>query len=261
MRAIWFILGIAMVLTIGTSGNANASVMTHAATPTYQDYSRIFERSAGQFVAADGSGWLGQWAWIPVSGGNTPGAIARIQWGQSSTWPPNEYEEFSRSADGNWVLLHGFGSFSTGQFLNQVTTFEETAPLISGSCGQMTPLALDPLGRQHYVKWSMGSTGYCLHASGYIDYQGQRILWDHFQLWKPPAVCGTGGMYFCISQTETYMDNNPANGGTIGGPLQLRQHRINYIGGNSSAKGMAFKIQNLSGVPAWSANRTNYWSW
>lgn len=216
---------------------------------TYGDYSRMFERSAGQFWSGD---WRNQWAWTP-QGGN----VSYIRWGNPDSWPPNNYEKFMRSANGKWVLLDGYGN-SSGLAKQRVTK-EQIGDV---NCQNMRPIPSEG-GRQHYVKWNIQPTAYCLEAWGKIVVPGSApVDFYHKQVWFQPSgpTCSNG--YYrnqtCIKQYEVWKDNNPANGGTAGGPLKVRNERDNIF---AKGLGPAFIIHNYVPNNGWEAHLRNNWTY
>jgi len=216
---------------------------------TYGDYSRMFERSAGQFWSGT---WRNQWAWEP-QGLN----VSHIRWGDPDTWPPANYERFERSLDGEWVLHSGYGD-NVG-FASQVVAREQIGDV---NCQNMTPLPYAG-GKQHYVKWNIQSTAYCLEAWGQILVPGAApVDFYHKQVWFPPSAPTCDNAYFqdrtCIKQYEVWMDNNPGNGGTVGGPLQLRHERDNIF---AKYVGPAYIIHNYYPNNGWHADLRYYWTY
>jgi hypothetical protein len=230
------------LLAIAT-GLLLAAPNASATTYTYDQFSRITQRSAGQYW--QGGTAAGQWAWAPNLDGSSD-----ISWGDLAPWPPPTFEHFSR--DGQWVYLEGYGDRTTGEFLRQVVTSESIGDV---NCQTMTSLPYVG-GRQHYTKWTVGSTAYCLDAVGYLDYHGTRIDFHHQQVWFPPSGPTCSNSYFtrqtCVKQFERYWDNN----GNPGGPLVLRQWRDHIL---ALSLGPAFIVHDWS--TGWEAHGRYYWTY
>ncbi|MEW2357677.1 hypothetical protein [Spirillospora sp. NPDC029432] len=216
---------------------------------TYGDYSRMFERSAGQFWSGS---WRNQWAWEP-QGGN----VSHIKWGDPDKWPPANYEKFERSADGQWVLLDGYGNDEG--LLKQRVTKEQIGDV---NCQNAKPIpSLD--GKQHYVKWDVQAEPYCLEAWGQIQVPGGTpVDFYHKQVWFPPSGPTCDNAYFqdwtCVKQYEVWKDNNPGNGGTAGGPLELRHDRDNIF---AKGLGPAYIIHNYFPDNGWQADLRYSWTY
>ncbi|MGG3643571.1 hypothetical protein [Bacillus gobiensis] len=149
MRMKVIVTGIFALITISLcTGIAQAQSLG-----TYGDYSRMFEKSAGQFWSGN---WRNQWAWEPQGGG-----VSYIRWGDPDQWPLANYEKFEKSDDGKWILLDGFGSNTS--FLKQRVTKEQIGDV---SCRNMKPFQMVEGGKQHYVKWDIQSEPFCLEAWG-----------------------------------------------------------------------------------------------
>jgi hypothetical protein len=221
---------------LGGSGTAAA------AAETYGDYSRMFERSAGQYWT-DGQA-AGQWAWKPLSD-----TASDISWGDPASWPPAYAEHFLRSGD--WVELDGY-SGGQGQPVTEVqrVTSEKIG---DANCANLTDLPSDG-GRQHYVKWTIPAAGYCLDAAGTITstVDGSVVHFEHRQVWGPPAAC-SNGFYAgqrCISQHEMWWDDNQR-------PYAKYIDRTQYL---AKGLGMAFAIPTTVPV-TWNTEGRYYWSW
>lgn len=212
-----------------------------ATTPNYGEFSRMFDRAAGQYWA-DGA-VAGQWAWEPQGA-----SVSHVRWGDPTVWPPSSYERFERSGD--WVLLNGYGDST--QFLPLHVTQEKIGDV---NCQNMTPLP-DIGGKQHYVQWNIPSSAYCLEAWGYLDYQGTQIDFYHKQVWFPPSLPTCNNPYFtgqvCIKQFERYSDNN----GNPGGPLIERHWRDHIL---AKGKGPAYIVHNWDN--GWHADGRFYWTY
>jgi hypothetical protein len=222
---------------------AGSSLPAGAATPeNYGDYSLMFDRSAGQYNA-DGQ-VAGQWAWSPQSA-----TTSDISWGDPALWPPASAEHFVVSGD--WVELDGY---SAGQGLPVTEVQRVTSETMGDAdCNNMTPIPSDG-GRQHYVKWTIPSTGYCLDATGTITSttDGSVVHFRHRQQWGAPAPCSNAYLsgQTCISQHEQWWDDNSH-------PYGLQIDRTQYI---ARGIGMAFAIRQT--VPAnWSADGSTHWTW
>lgn len=230
------------MLAILAASLLSSTPQADAVTPTYDQFSRILDRSAGQYWS--GGAVSGQWAWEPQSS-----SVSRIRWGDPATWPPNNYERFERSGD--WVLLEGYGD-DTGQFLPQVVTSEKIGDI---NCTNMQTLP-SAGGKQHYVKWGIPGAAYCLEAWGYIDYQGTQIDFYHRQVWFPPSGPTCANTYFvnqiCVKQYEIWRDNN----GNPGGPLVQRHHRDHIL---ARDLGMAFIVHDWQ--TGWEAHGRYYWTY
>ncbi|MGP3928977.1 hypothetical protein [Nonomuraea sp. KM88] len=233
-------VALAMVFVAGAAP-ANA-----AGLGTYGDFSRMFDKSAGQFWSGS---WRNQWAWEP-KGGN----VSQIRWGDPAKWPPANYEKFERVGD--WVKLDGYGN--NEGMLKQRVTREQIGDV---NCKNMKPLlSLD--GKQHYVKWTIQPEAYCLEAWGKILIPGGTdVDFYHKQVWFPPSGPTCANKYFagrsCIKQFEIWKDNNRGNG-DVGGPLELRHQRDNIF-----AKGMgpAFIIHNYFPNNGWQAELRQAWTY
>lgn len=235
---------IAFVVTI-LLGTVLASPAT-AATSTWADYSLMFGRNAGQARTPDGTPAT-QWAWTPVS----PTA-SDIRWGDPATWDsdPVPYAEHF-SVEGDWVLLSGWDD--NGTTYRQTMTAEW-----GGDCANMTPLPPDPQGRQHYVRWEVPATEYCLRGEGTITEasSGTTFTFAHEQRWSPPAPCTSRfqGEATCISQYETWADNNY---GDHTGPLRQTLARTVQL---AEGRGMAYTVRTT--VPqTWAADGYATWQY
>ena len=215
----------------------------HAATENYGDYSRMFERSAGQFW--DSSQAVGQWAWMPQSA-----TESHINWGHPDNWPPEYKERFI--LDGDWVLLDGWWDNGTYYKL-QVDQW------MSDLDCETNRVAL-PSGAQRYVKWDVPAvgTGYCLFAQGTITEQssGKVVLFAHQQKWSNAGNVTNNyrGTAPALKQTETWWDDNHTE-------FRKKLHRDVYL---AKGHGMAWRIQNYD--PATGKSTTRYdlkyaWTW
>ncbi|ALC80598.1 MULTISPECIES: hypothetical protein [Bacillus] len=244
MRMKVIVTGIFALITISLcTGIAQAQSLG-----TYGDYSRMFEKSAGQFWSGN---WRNQWAWEPQGGG-----VSYIKWGDPDQWPPANYEKFEKSDDGKWILLDGFGSNTS--FLKQRVTKEQIGDV---SCRNMKPLQKVEGGKQHYVKWDIQSEPFCLEAWGQIiNPNAPDVDFYHKQVWFGPSGPWCDNMYHqdktCNKQYEVWKDNN--DNGKIGGPMELRIERDNIF-----AKGMgpAYIIHNYFPNNGWHADMRYSWTW
>lgn len=246
LRKIILLTALALVIAIGASSAKPVDAATHVPlNDTWNTYSLMFSRSAGQFYAGNQVG--GQWAWQPQS--NT---VSDISWGKPDSWPPDYAERFVRSSDGNWVLIEGY---SDGQ--GQPITQEQrviSERIGDAQCQNMRPLLLDDNRRQHYAKWYIPKEGYCLDAFGTIKSptNGTTVHFRHRQKWSPPTQCSNEFIHNqkCIIQQEEWWDDN-------GHPYGIQLDRTQYIARNI---GMAFKIVQTY-PSAWSAGGRYYWNW
>ncbi|WP_216214639.1 hypothetical protein [Amycolatopsis aidingensis] len=231
-----------LVLVLAGMSIAVPQAAAGTTTETYGQYSRMFERSAGQFWA-DGQA-AGQWAWDPRSAGES-----RISWGDPKNWPPSYHEKFVRSGD--WVLLDGW--YSNGTYYSLNVTSERVG---DADCHNLRELP-DADGRQHYTQWTIQDRAYCLKAHGTITEQstGKQIDFGHTQIWYPPAECSNPyyGRQRCVKQWESWWDNN----GSPGEPIKRRLEREQLI---ASGIGMAFTIQQWH-PKHWRADLRSHWTW
>ncbi|MBF8194370.1 hypothetical protein ITP53_53690 [Nonomuraea sp. K274] len=214
---------------------------------TYGDFSQMFQRKAGQFTSGT---WRNQWAWEP-QGLN----VSHIRWGDPDKWPPANYEKFERAGD--WVLLDGYGN-NEGMLKQRVT--KETIGDVN--CQNKKPI-LSLTGKQHYVKWDTPAEAYCLEAWGKILIPGGTdVDFYHKQVWFPPSAPNCANKFYqgrtCIKQFEIWKDNNPGNGGTAGGPLELRHQRDNIF---AKGLGPAFIIHNYFPNNGWQAELRSSWTY
>jgi hypothetical protein len=206
----------------------------------YGQYSLMFERAAGQYWA--GGTPAGQWAWTPSSA-----TTSDISWGDPKAWPPKSAERFVR--EGDWVLLDGYND-GAGRPLTQVQR------VISEKLGDATCAGMQPLpsaaGRQHYVKWTIPSAGYCLDASGTMKPPNgsTTVNFRHLQKWLPPHPCSnpTFTRQTCITQVEQWWDdNNHAYSLQLSRSIEL-------------ARGLGMAFTNRTTVPiTWNADGKYYW--
>jgi hypothetical protein len=236
-QSVMMLAGLVMAsLLVGTAASAQA------AQPTYDEFSRISVRSAGQYWA-DGQ-VAGQWAWNPQSAGES-----RISWGDPAKWPPDYAETFIRRGD--WLLLDGWSGNGTYYKLNV------TRQLIGdGTCHGLRPLP-GAEGRQRYVRWTIPDQPYCLKAWGVIteESSGKTVDFSHTQIWSPPQACSNPhyGAQTCIKQWESWWDNN----GSPGTPITRKLDRDVSI---ARGIGMAFAIRQ-SYPSSWRADLRYHWNW
>ncbi|GAA3597003.1 hypothetical protein GCM10022235_80660 [Kribbella ginsengisoli] len=235
------LLGAAAIVAAATGVSlARPSDAASVAGENYGQYSLMFEKSAGQYWA--GGAAAGQWAWTPLTA-----TTSDISWGDPKTWPPKSAEHFIRSGD--WVLLDGYND-GAGRPLTQIqrVTSEKIG---AANCTGMQPLP-SASGRQHYVKWTIPTTGYCLDATGTIKppNNSTTVNFRHLQKWSPPHPCSN--QYFtgqtCITQFEQWWDDNHH-------PYSLQLSRTLEL---ARGKGPAFT--NHTTVPVtWNAEARYYW--
>ncbi len=227
-----------LVATIAATVLIASQASNAAGNETYADYSRITERSAGQFWA--GGSVAGQWSWRTDS----PDHYS-ISWDSAH---PEARERFLRSADKSWLLLDGWSGNGT-DYRQRVTSESQG----NASCSSMHPLRSDS-GRQHYVQWNIPTTAYCLEATGTITEasSGKVVNFRHRQLWSSPHPCSNAYMQgkTCIAQHEAWWDDN-------GHPMQMTLDRVNYL---AKGVGMAFKVQQTY-PNTWSADLRQAWTY
>lgn len=218
--------------------HGNRPVAAADATDTYADYSRITERSAGQFWS--GGAEAGQWSWRT----DAPGEYS-ISWDRDE---PESRERFVRSDDGAWLLLDGWSD--NGTYYTQRVTSESIG---DADCTDMRPVPPDG-GRQHYVRWNTPDTGYCLDARGTITEKSSGTVIDfrHRQVWSPPEACSNAHFSgrVCIKQHETWWDDNQH-------PWQKTRERDVYL---AEGLGMAFKVRQ-SFPSTWGADLRYVWDY
>ena len=201
-----------------------------AAAPTWGSYSMMLtggvagHGAAGQFWSGDQAG--GKWEWDTIST-----TEAHVYWGDPAKWPPSYHEQFIRSGD--WVTLPGW--FDNGTFYAVKTSVEWQAAADCRTGRTYLPTG----GPQHYVRWTVPGTTYCLYAEGTITEQstGTIVHFVHQQVWSPPAACGTNAYGLtapsCISQWESWSDDN-------GAPMRLKLERTATL---AQGLGMNFRIR------------------
>lgn len=225
-------IAVAASLTSVTSAAPRATTID-----TWADYSMMFGRNAGQARSADQTS-MSQWAWSQISA-----TESRIRWADPTVWATEPYpylEHYQVDTAGGWVYLDGWEGNGTYYKLQMLAEFTGPDPT------HLAPIPLDPQGRQHYVQWIVPGAPYSLSAVGVITEQvsGKRVLFSHQQTWYPPSTCSSPfvGTATCISQQETWADNNYGN---LTGQLVQTVNRTNWIG---KGRGMAFKVAPVSGT-------------
>lgn len=231
---------------VAVVGAAAATVLAGMSVPAqaaenYGQYSMFGKRRAGQHWSGGQVG--GQWAWKPLSS-----TTSEISWGDPKKWPPTYAEKFIRV--GNWLMLDGWRD--NGTYYKLRVTKEQIGDV---NCKNLKTFATS--GPQHYVKWNIPSTGYCLKAWGTITEQssGKVVDFGHTQIWYPPASCSNRylGKQTCIKQWESWWDNN----GSPGKPIKRKLDRDQYI---ARGQGMAFKIHQFY-PKTWNSEAKSYWNW
>jgi hypothetical protein len=229
----------ALLVVVGvlTAASAPAIPAAAATAPVYGDYSMMLvgAGAAGQFWSGDQAG--GKWEWDTVSA-----TESRISWGDPAKWPPTYHEQFIRQTDaaGDWVRLPGW--FDNGVFYKIQTTTEWQAAADCRTGRTFLPNG----GAQHYVRWTIPSSAYCLYAEGDVIEQtlagaltGNTIHFVHQQVWSPPVACPSDAYGLtapsCISQWESWSDSS-------GTPLQVKLERTDVL-----ARGLG---------PAWNIRQT-----
>jgi hypothetical protein len=232
---------LAITAVTAASVPAQARIVRRAAVAeNYGQYSRMFERSAGQYWA--GGVVAGQWTWAPQST-----TTSDISWGGPATWPPPSAEHLIRSGD--WVLLDGF---SAGQGRPVTSVQRVTSESVGdANCGNMVPIPSDG-GLQHYVRWTVPTTAYCLDAIGTITVGTAVVNFRHRQIWSPPSGCANAYItgQTCVTQHEQWWDDN-------GAPYAMRLDRTIRI---ARGLGMAFTIHQVY-PSVWDAAGRYYWSY
>lgn len=250
---------LAVLLALGLFGApAQAAVKRLTVSPatTYDGYSMMLSKVAGKHTG-------GQWGWNPY----TP-TDSLIGWGDPALgWPPANQEHFFHQSDssGDWAKLDGWYDHGTFYQLKVTTEWQAQADCRTGK------VYLPTGGAQHYARWTIPATSYCLYAHGTITEQssGNSFEFDHTQVWGPSAACPTlpapvkelnntvkvTQPTFCISQWESWGDAN-------GHPLTLTLERTQWL---AQGLGMAEKIVQTypllpSGQP-WTSYMTNQWTW
>lgn len=209
---------------------------------TYDAYSMMTAKTAGQYFSVGVV--AGQWAWTPRADG-----VSEIAWGDPAAWPPPTFERFEHDSGDEWVYMLGYGSLD-GQWLPQVVTAEWQGPDLA----HLTPMTVDPLARQRYVKWTIPTASYALVAEGTMDWLGTPIRWRHQQVWSPPATLGGNpylGPKVCIKQSERWWDDFGSDGQMI-----EKTRRDHYI---AKGLGPAFWINDQ--LHTWQAHGRYYWRW
>ncbi|WP_433163253.1 hypothetical protein [Kribbella sp. CA-247076] len=231
----------ALLLTANIPGtSAVPRAEATRAAEDYGQYSLMFEKAAGQYWA--GQSAAGQWAWTPLSATESD-----ISWGDPTAWPPKSAERFVR--DGDWVLLDGYND-GAGRPLTQIqrVTSERIG---DANCENLKDVP-SAGGRQHYVRWTIPTTGYCLDARGTIKPPdgSTTVNFRHLQKWLPPHPCANPyhSGQTCITQVEQWWDDNQH-------PYALQLSRTVEL-----ARGLGMAFTNHTTVPVtWNANGRHYW--
>lgn len=231
-----------MAVVTGSGANASEPRIPAVVPETYDMYSMMLARSAGQYFA--NGNVAGQWTWKPVNS-----TLTDISWGDPARWPPTSAERFVIKS--GWVQLVGY---SNGQGKPPTQLQKVTSEFIGdGNCSNMKPIpSLD--GRQHYVKWRIPPSAYCVDARGTITstVTGRVVRFRHQQAWGPPRACSNTFLAgrTCITQHERWWDDN-------GHPFSLRIERTVAL---AWGLGMAFTIRSTVPV-TWAADGRHYWTW
>jgi len=238
--------GIRVVLPVVALVLGMTAPTASAAGETYDQYSLIYQRSAGQLVDTAGTP-ASQWAWRPGDAGESV-----IRWDLPANWdnPADGLEHFVR--DGDWLYLDGYENQSTGAYNPQRVTSERIG---DANCGNLKDLPSHG-GRQHYVRWTIPGLGYCLVAEGTINTPAGSVRFRHQQVWSPPTTCRTRffGAVRCVEQHEKWWDDN-------GHPYSLRIERSQFIG-KGLGMGLAIHSTVGDGVPIdWRADLRHVWTW
>jgi hypothetical protein len=240
MRGIAAVLPVVAVVLVATTGTASA------AGETYDQYSLIYQKSAGQLVDTAGTP-ASQWAWRPGDAGQSV-----IRWDLPANWnnPADGLEHFVR--DGDWLYLDGYENQSSGTYNPQRVTSEQIG---DANCANLRDLPSHG-GQQHYVRWNIPAEGYCLVAEGTINTPAGAVTFKHQQVWSPPTTCQTKffGAVRCVQQHEKWWDDN-------GHPYSLRIERSAFLG-KGLGMGLAIHTTFDGGKPIdWRADLKNVWTW
>jgi hypothetical protein len=216
------------------------------AVETYDQYSLMYQKSAGQLVDSAGTP-ASQWAWRPGAGG-----ASVIRWATPSEWdkPGDGLEHFVR--DGDWLYLDGYENQSSGTYNPQRVTSEQ---LGDAACAGLAALPSHG-AQQHYVRWNIPASGYCLIAEGTINTPAGQVRFRHEQRWSPPRTCSTKffGSVRCVEQHEKWWDDN-------GHPFSLRIERSAFLG-QGLGMGLAIHSTVGDGKPIdWRADLRYVWQW
>lgn len=259
VAAVMFALGL---LTAPAQGFTLRKSAVVPAT-TYDAYSMAFTKSAGQHWSGGQLG--GQWSWSPQSA-----TKSLIAWGDPSKgWPPSYNEDFEHVSDlsGDWLKLNGW--YDNGTYYKVQTTSEWQA---QDDC-RTGRIFLPTGGPQHYVRWVIPPTGYCLYAEAVVTEQstGKQVHYVHQQVWSPSAACPapvapikdasgvvrTTQPTYCIQQWESYASDQ----GRASGDIALQVERSALL---AQGLGMAYKITQtyplVNGKP-WVSNMLYAWYW
>jgi hypothetical protein len=195
-------LAAAVLLCAGNPGSAAdlppaaaAGTREDRLTETWASYSMMGKRGAGR-IWSDGR-VVSQFEWRPRGKDEW-----EIRWGDPANWPAGNGERFIRAGD--WVMLDGW--WGNGTYYSLRVTKDE---LCDERCGHCTTIATN--GPQHYAKWRIHPTAYCLRANGTIteESSGKVLRFEHVQVYSPPAPCNntyhTGRR--CIRQWESWSDD------------------------------------------------------
>ncbi|MFC4942737.1 hypothetical protein [Pseudonocardia sp. GCM10023141] len=237
----WLSVAIGMVLVIGAvTGTADA------AGETYDQYSLMSSRSAGQLVDTAGAP-ASQWAWNPTGAGRS-----EIRWDTPANWnnPATGVEHFVH--DGDWVYLDGYEDKGTGAYNPQRVTSEQVG---DGDCAHLVSLPSHG-GQQHYVRWTVPTAAYCLIADGTITTAAGVVHFRHRQIWRPATTCATRflGTVACIEQQETWWDDN-------GHPMRMQIDRTQKLG-RGKGPGLQIHATVGEGKPIdWTADLRYTWTW
>lgn len=152
---------------------------------------------------------------------------------------PTSNERFLRVGD--WVMLDGW--WGNGTYYTQRIERDEWC---DAACGNCTTIATE--GPQHYARWQVPATDYCLRTEGRIVEQssGKSFRFRHVQVWSAPRPCANGSQREerCIIQHETWWDDNQT-------PFERKLERSIYI---AKGLGLGFRIEQSFPKP-WQAEQ------
>lgn len=259
----FLVVVLATMLTLSLFSAPTQAAVKRAAVPatTYDAYSMMLSKAAGKH--ASNGVFAGQWGWNPQSS-----TQSLIGWGDPAKgWPPPYNENFLHQTDtsGDWVRLDGWYDNGTYYKVKITTEWQAQADCRTGRT------FLPSGGAQHYARWTIPTTAYCLYADGIVTEQssGNSFEFIHQQVWSPPATCPAlpapvqdeKGVVrltqpqFCTSQWESWADAN-------GTSLQTKLERTVW---QAQGFGMALKtvqtFPSLSNGQAWTSYMTNAWLW
>lgn len=224
-------LSVIMLFGVGTAAHG-------AAGDTYNTYTRMFDRSAGQYWAGNQVG--GQWAWSPQNS-----TESWIYWGNPATWPPAYHERFIHTGD--WVMLDGWWDNATYYTLRTTLEYQAAADCNTGRTYLVT-------GQQHYTHWTIPASAYCLYAEGTITEQssGHRFRFQHRQIWSTAGSCANAYQPAvpCLRQHEDWSDDRTS-------PMTLRLSRDGAFG---RGYGAAWSIRQTF-PSTWAADLRYTWTW